>query len=78
MVNYLDAFAIKIDNKIYLKKVQKSVFELIFKREMLLAHISLLPQIYTEENKIVQGKKVYAYLLNEKFYFIHELFAKLK
>ena len=71
-------FLEKIDHQIYIKIIQKKVFELIFRNELSLSNISLLPDIYKDENKIINAKIVYQRLINEKIYFIHELFIRIK
>jgi curved DNA-binding protein CbpA len=74
LANILDKF----DYQIYHKKIQKKIFYLIFKKELSLANISLLPDIYKDQNKIINAKIVYQRLIKEKIYFIHELFIRIK
>jgi hypothetical protein len=67
----------KIDEKLYDKVFKRKVFEYIFQNNIMMDHISLLPQIYAEPKKIENTKKIYEKITKVYVYELHDLFAKV-
>lgn len=66
-----------LDNHIY-KKLLKKLFIWIFKKEILIEHFLLLPHIHKNPDKIIHAKIIFEKIEKEKFFLVHELFARLK
>ena len=74
---YLNNLLMRLEEKIFKNKVLPKLFDFIMKKEVLLQHISLLPEIIKEESELKKSQKIYERILQEKFYFIHELFVRI-
>lgn len=75
--DFLNKRLMIIEEKIFKNKILPNLFDFIMTKEVLLQHISLLPEIIKEESELKKSQKIYERILQEKFYFIHELFVRI-